>query len=100
MRSQIGKAKWKQMRGRIRERWGKITDNDLDRIEGTMERLVGVLMERYGYGRRRARREVSSIVGSIDEPTDYLWVALGAILGAAIAVLLIVKSDDLYKALA
>jgi len=100
LRSQMSKAKWKQVRGRIKERWGKITDNDLDRIEGTMERLVGVLMERYGYGRRRARREVTSVVRSMEEHPDYLWIALGAILGAVVAVLLIVNRDDLYKALA
>jgi uncharacterized protein YjbJ (UPF0337 family) len=41
-------GKWKQLRGRVRERWGRLTDDDLDVIAGRRDQLVGVLQQRYG----------------------------------------------------
>lgn len=51
-------GKWKQFRGRAKEAWGDLTDDDLDRIEGKRDRLVGTLQERYGWSREEADREV------------------------------------------
>jgi len=49
---------WRQMKGRVKERWGKLTDDDLDRIEGNRDRLVGRIQERYGDYREKVERDV------------------------------------------
>ena len=41
-------GKWDQMRGRVKEAWGVLTDDDLDRTEGKRDRLVGVIKEKTG----------------------------------------------------
>ena len=50
-------GKWKQFTGSARERWGKLTDDDLDAIKGRKEILVGRLQERYGIAREEAGRQ-------------------------------------------
>lgn len=52
------KGKWKQFKGEIRTRWGQLTDDELDQIEGSRIKLEGKLQEKYGYSRERAREEV------------------------------------------
>jgi len=44
-------GKWKQISGKVQEKWGKLTDNDLDVIAGREEQLVGKIQERYGIAR-------------------------------------------------
>jgi uncharacterized protein YjbJ (UPF0337 family) len=51
-------GKWKQLKGAAKQKWGKLTDDDLDRIEGSRDELVGVIQERYGKSREEAEREV------------------------------------------
>jgi uncharacterized protein YjbJ (UPF0337 family) len=53
------KGQWTQLKGTIREQWGKLTDDDLDQIQGRSEQLVGKIQERYGIARDEARREVA-----------------------------------------
>lgn len=62
MNSDILKGKWRQMKGEIQNQWGKLTNDDLDRVEGNAEKLAGVLQERYGYERAEAEREVDSFL--------------------------------------
>ena len=50
-------GKWKQFKGKIKEKWGKLTDNDLSKINGNYDQFVGSLQERYGYQRERAEKE-------------------------------------------
>jgi uncharacterized protein YjbJ (UPF0337 family) len=52
-------GQWKQMKGKLREKWGKLTDDDWDMVAGKKEQLVGKLQERYGYSREQAEREYS-----------------------------------------
>jgi uncharacterized protein YjbJ (UPF0337 family) len=54
----IIEGKWKQMRGQAKQKWGKLTDDDLDQIGGKRDQLIGKLQERFGYERDRAEREV------------------------------------------
>jgi len=54
------KGQWTQIKGRVREQWGKLTDDDITRIEGKSEQLVGRLQERYGWAREDAQREVDN----------------------------------------
>ena len=49
---------WKQIKGSVKERWGKLTDDDLAVIRGRRDQLEGKLQERYGYAKDRARREI------------------------------------------
>jgi uncharacterized protein YjbJ (UPF0337 family) len=58
MNSDTLKGKWHQFKGEAKVRWGKLTDDDLDQVEGHTEKLVGLLQERYGYARDHAEREV------------------------------------------
>lgn len=50
---------WKQMRGQVKEWWGDLTDDDLTKIDGKRDKLVGALQERYGYSKERADDEVN-----------------------------------------
>jgi uncharacterized protein YjbJ (UPF0337 family) len=58
MNTDVLKGKWKQMRGEVKKWWGDLTDDDLDRIAGERDKLIGRLQERYGYARERAEEEV------------------------------------------
>jgi uncharacterized protein YjbJ (UPF0337 family) len=49
---------WKQIRGRVKEQWGKLSDDDLDEIGGRMDQLVGRIQQRYGMAREEAERSV------------------------------------------
>jgi uncharacterized protein YjbJ (UPF0337 family) len=59
MNKDVFEGKWKQMRGQAREWWGKLTDDDLDRVAGKYDRFIGVLQEKYGYTRDHAEEEVN-----------------------------------------
>jgi uncharacterized protein YjbJ (UPF0337 family) len=50
---------WKQLKGKVSEQWGKLTDDDFDVVEGRREQLAGKIQERYGIGRDEAERQVS-----------------------------------------
>jgi len=58
MNSDQLKGKWKQVKGSVKERWGKLTDDDLDVIDGQSEQLIGVIQERYGVAREAAQKQV------------------------------------------
>lgn len=53
-------AEWKQLGGKVREQWGKLTNDDVDRIAGKRDQLVGKIQERYAKGRDEAEREVDA----------------------------------------
>jgi len=56
----IVSGKWDQLKRSVKERWGKLTDNDLAIIAGRRDQLVGILQERYGYAQEQAKKEVDS----------------------------------------
>jgi len=51
-------GQWKQLRGTVKSWWGRLTDDDFDRIAGQKDRLIGTLQEKYGYTRDMAQQEV------------------------------------------
>lgn len=53
------KGQWKQLTGKVKEKWGKLTDNDLAIVNGTRDQLIGKIQEKYGYARERAEKEVA-----------------------------------------
>lgn len=58
-------GKWKQIRGQIKTKWGKLTDDDLDVIEGQRDELVGRVQELYGKSKEQAEREVADFERTI-----------------------------------
>jgi uncharacterized protein YjbJ (UPF0337 family) len=66
MNRDILEGNWKQMRGQVKEWWGELTDDDLDRIDGKKDQLIGRLQERYGYTRERAEEEVNRRLSESD----------------------------------
>jgi uncharacterized protein YjbJ (UPF0337 family) len=58
MNSDQLQGKWKQMKGSIKEKWGKLTDDDIDVINGQQEKLVGRIQERYGIAKNEAQKQV------------------------------------------
>ena len=52
-------GEWKQLKGKVKEKWGKLTDDDLTTIAGKREHLTGLLQERYGYAKDQAEKELN-----------------------------------------
>jgi len=63
-------GKWKQYKGQAREKWGKLTDDDLHIIGGRREQLIGRLQERYGIAKEVAAREADEFVKAIAAEKD------------------------------
>ena len=57
MNKDILQGKWREMKGKVKEQWGKLTDDDLDKIDGKSKQLLGLLQQRYGYARDKAEEE-------------------------------------------
>jgi len=68
MNNDMFKGKWKQMRGQIQQKWGDLTNDDLNRIEGAQTEFEGLLQERYGYSKERAKQEVSDLFNATEAP--------------------------------
>ena len=49
---------WKQFKGQLKQSWGKLTDDDLSYIEGSRDKMVGKIQERYGIARDEAEKQV------------------------------------------
>ena len=54
---------WKQMKGKVKEQWGKLTDNDLDVINGKRDQLEGRIQERYGYQKDQVKKDIDDWYG-------------------------------------
>lgn len=57
MDENIWKGKWKEIKGGIKEQWGKLTDDELAEIEGKQEKLAGLLQKKYGYSKDEAEEQ-------------------------------------------
>jgi uncharacterized protein YjbJ (UPF0337 family) len=55
---------WHQLKGKVKEQWGKLTDDDLRQLEGHAEQLAGKLQERYGLAREEAERQAKQFRSS------------------------------------
>ncbi len=60
-------GKWKQLGGKVREKWGKLTDDDLQVIAGTRDQLVGRIQERYGIAKEEAQKQADAFVKELNE---------------------------------
>jgi len=67
MNSDILKGNWKEIKGEVKRKWGKLTDDDLTQISGTEESLIGALQRNYGYARDEAEKEYKTFMNRLDE---------------------------------
>ena len=58
MNADILKGKWKQIQGEAKKWWGDLTDDELTRVDGEQDKLVGLLQEKYGYSKEKAEAEI------------------------------------------
>jgi len=63
MDADVFEGQWKQLRGELRSWWGSLTEDDLERIGGQKDKLLGLVQEKYGYTREQARQEVDRRLG-------------------------------------
>ena len=68
MQWDIVEGNWKQFKGKVKEQWGKLTDDDLDRIAGKKDQLTGKLQESYGIGKDAAEKQIREFE---DKNRDY-----------------------------
>ena len=59
---------WKQAKGKIKEKWGQLTDDDLTAIDGKKDQLAGKLQEKYGYAKEQAERELDEFARTLNVP--------------------------------
>lgn len=59
---------WKQVKGRIKEKWGKLTDDDLTKARGQRDQLIGRIQERYGIAKEEAERQYDAFCAETSEP--------------------------------
>ena len=58
---------WKQLKGKLQEKWGNLTNDDMDVLEGRRENLSGKLQERYGLAKEEAEKQASAFWASLEE---------------------------------
>jgi uncharacterized protein YjbJ (UPF0337 family) len=68
MNRDMMKGQWKQMQGEIKRRWNMLTDDELGQAEGSFEKLVGRIQERYGFQKEQAEREVDEFLTGYKDP--------------------------------
>lgn len=73
MNSDVFEGKWKQLKGSVKQQWGKLTDDDVSMLSGKKDELVGKLQERYGITREQAQKEADDwarvSTGSVSDPS-------------------------------
>ena len=62
MNRDIMEGNWTEFKGKVQQQWGKLTNDDLETIEGKRKELVGHLQKRYGYAMDRAEKEVDDFL--------------------------------------
>ena len=63
---------WKEFKGKVRQKWGKLTDDDLKVVGGKRDLLVGKLHERYGTAKEQAHKDIDEWVKKVGEKIDHI----------------------------
>jgi len=66
MNSEQIKGNWNQLKGKVREKWGKLTNDDVEAVQGRSEQLQGKLQERYGIAKEEAKKRVDEFFASFE----------------------------------
>ncbi len=61
---------WKELKGKIKTKWAKLTDNDVDALKGDLEKLSGTLQKTYGYAKDKAEKEYKEFKLSLSSKKD------------------------------
>ncbi|MBA3661813.1 MAG: CsbD family protein [Gammaproteobacteria bacterium] len=62
MDTDIIKGKWTEIKGKVRQQWGKLTDDDISKMKGSYEELEGKLQQVYGYQKDQAKKEIDTFL--------------------------------------
>lgn len=62
---------WKEFQGKVREQWGKLTDDDLTVVAGKRDQLAGKIQERYGYAMDKADEEITAFERRLQEDRSF-----------------------------
>lgn len=62
MNKDVIKGKWQEMKGQVKQKWGKLTDDDIRQIEGNYDELSGKLQKRYGYEKLKVEKEINEFI--------------------------------------
>lgn len=69
MNRDILEGQWKQIKGKVKQQWGRLTDDELEQMSGTYDELAGLIQERYGYSREEAMNELDMFLDNYDRTT-------------------------------
>ena len=72
-------GKWKQVKGEVREKWGKLTDDDILVIGGRQDQLIGRVQERYGMAREAATKQVDTFLKHLTDPGEDVSSSAGSL---------------------
>lgn len=59
MNEPYAKGKWNELKGRVKEQWGELTDDEIDQVDGRRDQLLGIIQQRYGKARGDVERELT-----------------------------------------
>jgi uncharacterized protein YjbJ (UPF0337 family) len=62
MNKNIIQGKWKELKGKVKQQWGDLTDDEVSKMKGNYEELRGVLQKKYGYDQERSEKEIEKFV--------------------------------------
>jgi len=77
MNSDQFEGKWKKLKGTVKQKWGKLTDDDLLTLTGKKDEFIGKLQERYGYSKEQAVREADEWAAAAQDPAVGVGVPAG-----------------------
>jgi len=60
MNEQVLKGRWTELKGKAKEKWGRLSNDELEQIDGNVDQLIGALQQRYGLVQEEARKEVNA----------------------------------------
>jgi uncharacterized protein YjbJ (UPF0337 family) len=63
-------GKWHELKGQVRQQWGKLTDDDVTQLSGKTKELAGILQQRYGYGKAQAETEINKWLSDHDKTVN------------------------------
>lgn len=70
MNEHILKGKWNQIKGDVQKKWGKLTDNDLDRVKGELTHLQGVIEEKYGHTKDEVKQHIDEFLAQFKDDDE------------------------------
>jgi uncharacterized protein YjbJ (UPF0337 family) len=62
MNKDIFKGKWQEFKGKIKQQWGEISDDELSKLKGNIEELSGLIQKKYGYTKDRVLKEINDFI--------------------------------------